>query len=316
MTVVDNLRRRGSADNLAWLNASGSLDFIHADVRVANDLDRALSAARPDVVFHLAEQVAMTTSIEDPRLDFEINALGSFNLLQAVQRHAPSAVVVYASTNKVYGDLERYDYEETPTRWRVPSLPNGFDEQTPLDLRSPYGCSKGSADQYMLDAYRTFGLRTIVFRHSSVFGDRQFSTFDQGWVGWFVKQALKARAGHAEEAFTINGDGKQVRDLLFASDLVRCYFGAVEHADRCVGEAFNIGGGMHNSLSLLELFATLEERLDVRLQYRALPPRASDQRVFVADLRKATAAFGWSPQVDRETGIDRMIRWVEENDRG
>ena len=185
LIIVDNLSRIGSADNLIWLKKQGDFRFIHADIRNANDVTRVISEVKPDVIFHLAGQVAMTTSISDPRMDFEINALGTLNVLEAVRQHVPEAIVIYSSTNKVYGDLEWVKYEEIDTRYITPYYPKGFDENTPLDFRSPYGCSKGAADQYMLDYARMFDLRTVVFRHSSMYGGRQFATYDQGWIGWF-----------------------------------------------------------------------------------------------------------------------------------
>jgi len=239
--------------------------------------------------------------------------LGSLNLLEALRKFAPEAVVIYSSTNKVYGDLDTYEYIETETRYETKGVEYGFDENVPLDFRSPYGCSKGAADQYMLDYARNFGIRTIVFRHSSIFGGRQFSTYDQGWVGWFVGQALLAQVGKHENAFTISGDGKQVRDILFASDLINCYFSAVDAVKKCSGNAFNIGGGMGNSLSLLELFSLLEEELNINLTYEKLPWRSNDQKVFVADIRKATSTFNWQPLIDKKAGLQKMIQWVKES---
>ncbi len=310
VVVADNLSRAGSGRNLEWLQSLGPVDFVHLDVRLANDVSRAVAAARPDCVFHVAGQVAMTTSLADPRRDFEINALGTLNLLEAVRQHCPDAVVLYSSTNKVYGDLHGLRYEETETRYLAVDHPNGFAETLPLEFCSPYGCSKGAADQYMLDYARMFGLRTAVFRHSSICGSRQFSTFDQGWVGWFARQAVATQRGELTEPFTISGDGKQVRDVLFVDDIVRCYFDAAGHIEAIRGQAFNIGGGMANSLSLLELFARLEQRCGVRLNFRRLPWRESDQKVFVADTAKATAGFGWAPRIGLEEGLDAMIEWV------
>ncbi len=268
---------------------------------------------RPDVIFHLAGQVAMTTSIADPRLDFETNVVGGHNLLEAVRKLAPGTVVAYSSTNKVYGELEQYTYDETPTRYVVRDHERGFGEDVPLNFQSPYGCSKGAVDQYMLDYARMFGLRTIVFRHSSVFGGRQFSTCDQGWIGWFVQKALETREGTLDEPFTISGDGKQVRDVLFIDDLIECYFSAAARADEVRGQAFNIGGGPDNSLSLLELFSFLEADLGVRLVYQRLPWRQSDQKVFIADVRKAQRLFGWTPRTAKEQGVRAMVGWVEQN---
>lgn len=311
VTVVDNLSRVGATENLAWLRSAGDYRFVHVDVRCAEDVSRVIAEVRPERIFHLAGQVAMTTSLESPRHDFEVNVGGGLNVLEAVRRHAAEATVIYSSTNKVYGDLESLRFEEQPTRYAAVDYPRGFDESLPLEFCSPYGCSKGSVDQYMLDYARMFGLNTIVFRHSSVFGVRQFSTVDQGWVGWFVKQALRTREQPEAEPFTIAGNGKQVRDVLFVDDLVRCYFAAADGIETARGKPFNIGGGMDNSLSLLELFALLEQELGVKLRFRCLPWRQSDQKVFVADTARAESTFGWRPGIGAPDGIRKMIEWME-----
>jgi len=313
LVVLDNLSRLGGRENLAWLRSRGSFRFSEMDIRNEAGVAQLVSEMQPDAIFHLAGQVAMTTSISDPRLDFEINTVGTHNLLEAVRKHAPEATIIYSSTNKVYGDLEQYSYRETETRYECVEHPNGFDETIPLDFRSPYGCSKGAADQYMLDYARTFKLRTVVFRHSSMYGGRQFSTYDQGWVGWFCQKAVEAANGRAREPFTISGNGKQVRDVLHADDMIRLYFAAVGRADRVAGQVFNIGGGREESLSLLELFRILESNSGSRLVYRCLPPRASDQRVFIADIRKAERLLSWKPAVGYIDGVARMLQWVGDN---
>lgn len=311
LIVFDNLSRVGSFQNLQWLKSQGRFRFIHGDIRNTNDVTKTIRDFQPDAIFHLAGQVAMTTSIADPRLDFEVNALGTFNLLEAVRMYVPQATVVYSSTNKVYGDLERYSYSEKETRYECIEKPDGFDENTPLDFHSPYGCSKGSADQYMLDYARIFDLNTVVFRHSTIYGGRQYATFDQGWIGWFCQKAIEIKKGILKSPFTISGNGKQVRDVLHASDLIRCYYGAIDKIKVAKGNAFNIGGGMTNSLSLLELFAMLEKILDICLTYTKRPWRQSDQKVFVADITKAKTLLCWKPQVDVPSGIANMLNWVE-----
>lgn len=313
LTVFDNLYREGSRENLLWLKSKGDFRYVHGDIRNSNDITRTVQEIKPDAVFHLAGQVAMTTSIANPRMDFEVNVMGSHNLLEAVRLHAPDAAVIYSSTNKVYGDLEQYSYRETETRYECIDKPNGFDETTPLDFHSPYGCSKGAADQYMLDYARIFGLKTVVFRHSSMYGGRQFATYDQGWIGWFCQQAIVTKKGLLKEPFTISGNGKQVRDVLHAEDMVNLYFSAGDKIDSCKGQAFNIGGGIDNSLSLLELFSLLEEFSGVKLEYTKLAPRESDQRVFVADLTKAQKLIGWEPRVSSSEGVRRMLEWVSNN---
>jgi CDP-paratose 2-epimerase len=318
VVALDNLSRHGSAENLAWLREraarpnAGRFTHVHADTRSRTDVDDAFErhAAGLTAVAHVAGQVAMTTSIERPRHDFEVNAGGALNVLEAIRRYAPGVAALFSSTNKVYGDLRQFRHVEAATRWTQPDLPHGLDETAPLEFHSPYGCSKGAADQYFLDYHRIYGLRTVVFRHSSMYGGRQFATYDQGWVGWFAQQVL------AGARFTVSGDGKQVRDLLHADDLVTCYRQAAARIDGCAGRPFNIGGGMAGSLSLLELFAALTRLTGKRADFEKLPWRASDQKVFVADTRAAQVAFGWAPKVEQEDGLRRMIEWVKGQSRG
>jgi CDP-paratose 2-epimerase len=304
----------GSEINLKWLQSKGGFTFFEQDVRFFDQIDKTIADIKPDVIFHLAGQVAMTTSISNPRNDFEINVLGSFNILEAVKKHQPYCTIVYSSTNKVYGDLEWTPYLETEKRYIPIDFPNGFPEDIQLSFHSPYGCSKGAADQYMLDYHRVFGLNTVVFRHSSMYGGRQFSTYDQGWIGWFCQKAIETKNNTLKEGYTISGNGKQVRDLLHAEDMVSLYFAAIDHIDSLKGLAFNIGGGMSNSLSLLELFDVLEAELKVKLSYEKLPWRHSDQKVFVADTHKFSKMTSWTPKVDKLSGIRKMIHWVSEKE--
>jgi len=312
LVIFDNLYRYGSCQNLEWLKSQGEFQFIHADIRYAHDVEKVVRERKPDVIFHLAGQVAMTTSIENPRLDFDVNAVGTFNLLEAVRKYSPESIIIYSSTNKVYGDLEWIKYEETPTRYITPDFPNGFPETISLDFHSPYGCSKGAADQYMLDYARMFGLRNVVFRHSSIYGSRQFATFDQGWIGWFCQKAIETKKGILKEPFTISGNGKQVRDVLHVEDMIRLYFVTIEHIEQSKGKAFNIGGGMKNSLSLLEFFLLLEKKLAIKLGYRRLSARESDQKVFVADIGRAKKIINWEPKVSKYSGLEKMLKWSSE----
>jgi CDP-paratose 2-epimerase len=326
--VVDTLWKAGSRRNLEWLEKEvpgrARLHFHHFDIadgRLVNGLFRKESPF--DAVIHLAGQVAMTTSLEDPTGDFLTNAMGTLNLLEATRIHSPQSVFIFSSTNKVYGELKSIRFEERETRWEAPDYPCGFDESLPLDFSSPYGCSKGSADQYVRDWARVFDLRTIVFRHSSIYGGRQYSSFDQGWIGWFTAQALRqfeaGQRGEDPKPFKIAGDGKQVRDVLHADDLRSLYRKAIENANMAAGEVFNIGGGIENSRSLLELFADLERLLDrsgyFRLRYSRHDWRVSDQRAFVADGSRARLLLGWEPRVSCEDGLPSMIEWVREASR-
>lgn len=314
VSVFDNLSRRGSAENLAWLATRGQVDFIHGDIRNFSDVDRVISRVQPEAILHLAGQVAMSTSVDNPRGDFETNVLGSINVLECVRRCKLSSTIVYASSNKVYGDLPGVELREDALRYSAPEWPEGVDETAPLDFQTPYGCSKGAADQYMLDYARVYGLNTVVFRHSTVYGGRQFATFDQGWVGWFCQQALAAKKDPSREPCTISGDGKQVRDLLFVDDAVACYLAAIKHIQTVRGQPFNIGGGMGNSCSLLELFQMLEGLIGAQLRHRRLPWRHSDQRFFVANINKARRLLCWEPGLNKEQGVKLMLAWAENID--
>lgn len=307
--VFDNLFRHGSSANLEWLRKQGDFKYFPYDIRNSNDVETVIKEVKPDYIFHLAGQVAMTTSIANPRLDFEVNAMGTFNLLDAVRKYSPNTVVLYSSTNKVYGDFSDLTFDETATRYTCREYPNGFPETISLDFHSPYGCSKGAADQYLRDFSRIYGLKTVVFRHSSMYGSNQHATYDQGWVGWFCQKALEIKNGTATEPFTISGNGKQVRDVLHGSDVVNLYF-AAKDVKEAYGQAFNIGGGIENSLSLLELFTLLEGMLEIKMNYRQIDWRESDQLVFVADNSKANKILNWKPTIETHTGISLGLNWV------
>jgi CDP-paratose 2-epimerase len=317
VVIVDALYRQGSQQNKTWLESlstPGRLTLNYFDLAEAHHVDTLFKAHAPfDYICHLGGQVAMTTSLSDPRRDLMTNVVGTFNILEAMRQYSPQALLAYSSTNKVYGDLKHLTYVETASRFTVPAYPQGFNESLPLDFASPYGCSKGSADQYVRDWPRNFGLKTVVFRHSSIYGGRQFSTFDQGWIGWFCQKALEQKQNPKAKPFTISGTGKQVRDVLHAEDLVRLYQAAYQHRDAAAGEIFNIGGGLANSLSLLELFTLLEKQLDLTLplQFERLPRRQSDQDFFVADISKAHRLLNWQPQVSSTVGIARMLNWCQ-----
>ena len=311
VTVFDNMSRLGSDRNREWLGTLGDFTYIHGDTRNKNDMENIIKEGQFDAVFHLAGQVTMTKSIIDPYKDFETNAIGAINVLDAIRKYSPHTAIVFSSTNKVYGDLENYVYEETNTRYICKEFPNGFDESVPLDFRSPYGCSKGCADQYMLDFARIYGIKSVVFRHSSMYGSRQFATYDQGWVGWFVAKAIEKYQTPNCKPFTISGNGKQVRDLLYAEDMINLYFRTLNYIDKVCGQAYNIGGTMAQSLSLLELFDMLEKILDIKMEYTRLPPRQSDQKVFVADISKIKNKIGWEPKVSAYAGITKMLDWVK-----
>lgn len=311
VTLFDNLSRVGATENLMWLRDHGHVDFKHGDIRCRTDIERTIASAEPEAIIHLAGQVTMTRSLQNPRLDFEVNALGSLNLLEAVRCFAPDAQVLFSSTNKVYGDLEQYTYREGDFRYICIEKPQGFDENTPLGFESPYGCSKGCADQYMLDYWRMYGIKTVVFRHSSMYGGRQFATYDQGWIGWFVQKCLEQVCSYnTTESFTVSGNGKQVRDVLHADDMKALYRAAMVNPDRCAGEVYNIGGGPENSLSILELLDVLGQLLEIKAKFTQIDPRSSDQKVFVADIAKAERELKWMPNTSVSNGIEMMADWV------
>lgn len=311
LVIFDNLFRYGSSLNLDWLKQKGDFKFYPFDIRNQNDIETVIKVEQPDIVFHLAGQVAMTTSISNPRLDFEINAMGTFNLLDSIRKYAANAIVLYSSSNKVYGDFKDLTFEENETRYTCKEYPKGFDEKVPLDFHSPYGCSKGTADQYLLDFNRIYGMKNVVFRHSSMYGGNQHATIDQGWIGWFCLKALEIKNNISDKRFTISGSGKQVRDVLHSSDVISLYFSAVENIDKVQGKAFNIGGGLENSLSLLELFRFLEEELDIKMKFKKLPARESDQLLFIADNKKIKELTSWTPKTNTKEGLRSMLKWLE-----
>ncbi|MGE5251695.1 MAG: GDP-mannose 4,6-dehydratase [Bacteroidota bacterium] len=309
VTVYDNLSRAGAPRNLEWLKqsaGSASFNLIEADVREAPAL---MEAARGvDVIVHLAGQVAVTTSVVEPREDFEINALGTFNALEAARLSGRKPIFIYASTNKVYGEMDDVEVVEDATRWHYKDLPLGASESQPLDFHSPYGCSKGTGDQYVRDYARIYDLPSVVFRQSCIYGPRQFGVEDQGWVAWFIIAAVLGRP------ITIYGDGKQVRDVLHVEDLLDAYDAAIAQIDRARGEVYNMGGGAGNVLAVWAEFGPMLEKLLGRpIPVRRGDWRPGDQRVFYADTRKAERELGWKPRIDLEEGIKRLYHWVEEN---
>jgi CDP-paratose 2-epimerase len=305
--VVDNLSRAGSVANARWLADEHGIGVTRIDLRQADAIAACVAEVRPDVVLHCAAQVAVTTSVTDPRRDFEDNALGTFNLLEAVRLGAPSAALLYTSTNKVYGGMEDVAIELHDGRYRYVDLPGGCDEQRPLDFHSPYGCSKGAADQYVRDYGRIYGLKTVVFRQSCIYGYRQFGVEDQGWVAWF---SIRAALG---KPVTIFGDGRQVRDVLFIDDLVDAFVAAIDRIDQTAGRIYNIGGGATNQMSLRELVAHLDRLSGRPLQVEYAGWRPGDQRIFVCDIAKARRELDWSPRVSCAEGVERLYRWIDSN---
>ena len=309
VTIYDDLSRKGTPRNIAWLRevyGEDSFDLIQADIRDFNTLVDAVRGV--DLIIHLAAQVAVTTSVDDPRNDFEINALGTFNLLEAARGSDRNPVVIYASTNKVYGDLEDVRVAEGEESYYFPDHPEGISETQLLDFHSPYGCSKGTGDQYVRDYHRIYGLPTVVFRQSCIYGPHQFGIEDQGWVAWFVIAAVTGKP------ITIYGDGKQVRDLLHVDDLLAAYDMAYENIDKTVGQIYNIGGGVENTLSIWKEFGPmLEKELGREIPVAREGWRPGDQRVFISDIGKAYRDFGWKPKIGVNKGVRTLIDWVRAN---
>ncbi len=318
VTVLDTLHRRGTERNLQWLQdsapaAGGKLFFVRGDVRDANLVRRVIGATDVDLVFHFAAQTAVTTSVADPRVDFEINLLGTLNVLEALRtsRAFEPPPLFFTSTNKVYGALGHRAVVETETRFRFADPEpdgRGIDESEPIDFHSPYGCSKGAADQYVRDYCRIYGLRTVVFRMSCIYGPRQFGTEDQGWLAHFL---IAVATG---TPLTIFGNGKQVRDLLYIDDLTRAFRLAAERIDVTAGNVYNIGGGPTNSVSI---WRELGPRLDAVCG--AVPRviwddfRPGDQPIYVSDTGTARRDFGWSPVVKMDDGLARLWGWVSDH---
>ena len=309
VTIFDNLSRGGAARNIVWLKDQfGEKGFrlIVGDLRSAGLL--AESAKDADVIVHLAGQVTVTNSVTNPREDFESNALGTFNALEAARLSGRNPIFLYASTNKVYGGMEDVKVIEEPTRWLYQDLEHGCPETQPLDFHSPYGVSKGSGDQYTRDYSRIYGLRSVVFRQSCIYGPRQFGIEDQGWLAWMMIAAVTG------QPITIYGDGKQVRDVLHVHDLLNAYDAAIEKIDVAKGQVYNIGGGMHNILAVWAEFGPILERLlGKKIDVARADWRPGDQRAFYADVRKAQHELGWSPTIDLEEGLELLFEWVKTN---
>lgn len=312
VTIFDNLSRPGGKANLKWLQGQGRFKFVRGDLRKRTQVDAVVGRAKDlNAVLHFGGQVAVTTSIRDPREDFEINALGTFNVLEALrQRNAgrkAKTALLYASTNKVYGGMERIKVVLKKGRYQYRDFPQGIPEDYGLDFHSPYGCSKGAADQYVHDYGRIYGFPTVVFRQSCIYGYRQFGVEDQGWVAWFT---IAAELG---KTITLYGNGRQVRDVLFIDDLVDAYQLALRRIKQVAGGVYNIGGGSRNQLALLELLALLEKLGGKKVARHLGPWRPGDQPVFVCDIAKARRELGWQPKVGVVAGVKKLQIWVREN---
>ena len=310
VVLFDNMSRAGIQHNLDWLEAKfgKKFQFVHGDVR---DFDAVRAVVHNiDVIFHLAAQVAVTTSVKNPREDFSVNAQGTLNVLEAARLQQPMPVVLYTSTNKVYGGLEHLHVVERASRYEFENLPEGVSEACPIDFHSPYGCSKGAADQYVRDYRRIYGLPSIVFRMSCIYGPHQFGNEDQGWVAHFCITGIQGGQ------LTIYGDGKQVRDLLYVEELVELMLRAYKNINRVAGQVFNVGGGPHNTVSIWTEFKDVLRPLIARLPSMHFDRfRPGDQKIYVSDIRKAQTLLGWTPSVTIEEGLTMLIDGWKMNQR-
>lgn len=309
VVIFDNFSRFGSRNNAAFVKSKypKQLAISEGDIRFDIPL-LSKTVKNADVIFHLAGQVAVTTSILRPREDFEINAVGTMNVLETVRNSDCDPVLLYSSTNKVYGELSHVPIVEKKTRYVYKNLPYGVPENTTLDFYTPYGCSKGTGDQYFRDYHRIYGLNTIVFRQSCIYGPFQYGIEDQGWIAWFLISALKNRD------ITIFGDGKQVRDILYIDDLVNAYDMVIKNIKKTSGNIYNIGGGPENTLSIwLELQKYLEKVHGKKVPVKFAKARSADQRVYISDIRAAGKDFNWKPKISVEEGISRVYKWLSEN---
>jgi CDP-paratose 2-epimerase len=303
--VLDNCSRPGTERNRAHLESLGekSLDLVDGDVRDAELVARL--AAEADAIFHLAAQVAVTDSVRDPRNDFEVNALGTLNVLEGARLSGRQPLVVYTSTNKVYGGLDDLEVVSNDPRYELPTLPNGVPETRAVDFHSPYGCSKGAADLYAIDYARIYGIPTVVFRQSCIYGPWQYGNEDQGWMAHFLIRALHG------EPITLYGDGRQVRDVLYVDDLLELYDNAIDRRAEIGGRVYNVGGGPTRTTSLLEFLDHLRktEGLEVEVDFGDWRP--GDQRVYVSDLGRVREELGWTPSTDITDGTRRLRDWLE-----
>ncbi len=306
VTVFDNFSRRGTVENIKWLKKKFSKVRV-VKGNIVTDFNKLKREMRKNEnVFHLAAQVAVTTSVKNPRMDFETNALGTFNVLEAA-RLTSNEFFLFSSTNKVYGGMEEVKIAKKGKKYVYKDYPKGIPETNTLDFHSPYGCSKGSADQYVRDYARIYGLNSVVLRQSCIYGPRQFGIEDQGWVAWFTI------AGLLNKKITIYGDGMQVRDVLHVNDLVNAYLLARRKKKKSSGKIFNVGGGSENTMSLLELIDFLEKFLNKKIKYKFSDWRPGDQKVYVSDISKIKKELGWEPKINPKKGVEMLSEWVIKN---
>lgn len=304
--LLDNLSRKGNIENHILLKDRIKFVFWNKDIRNYFDIENIFKKNNFDVILHLASQVAVTSSVQNPREDFEINALGTFNILECVRNYCPKCILIYSSTNKVYGEFKS-DLVENENTYQYSGEVTGINENQNLDFHSPYGCSKGTADQYVRDYSRIYKLKTVVLRQSCIYGPNQFGIEDQGWVSWFSIASI------FDKKFKIYGDGKQVRDVLHVFDLIELYEMVILNINICSGKVYNIGGGNENRLSLLQLVEIIESELNKKILYDFGKWRPGDQKIYVSDITKIKNEINWYPKISPKEGVRLMIRWILEN---
>lgn len=308
VSIFDNGTRRGCEYNLEDLKIHGSFEFVQQDIRDSAAVQKYVSQhSNADLILHLAAQVAVTSSVSDPRTDFEINALGTFNVLEAMRLQRSQALLIYSSTNKVYGELPHIPVIEGAQTYQYAPGFHGVSENEVLDFHSPYGCSKGAADQYVRDYARIYNLKTTVFRQSCIYGPHQYGMEDQGWLAWFTIASLTGRP------ITLFGDGKQVRDILYVDDLAEAFWSAYTQSEKIRGEIFNIGGGSSHKTSILEFFDLLSKKLGRPIPFAKAPWRPGDQKIFISNREKASRLLNWQPKTSVDEGVQRLVGWAREN---
>jgi CDP-paratose 2-epimerase len=304
--IFDNLSREGTKKNLDYLKKNIKLNFFLGDICEFEKISYIIKKYKPDYVLHLAGQVAVTRSIDNPIIDFNVNIKGTINILEAIRVFSKKTKLIYSSTNKVYGELTNQSILKNKKRYYFKNLKNGVNESQSLDFHSPYGCSKGSADQYVFDYSRIYNLNTFCFRQSCIYGRNQYGLEDQGWISWIISRAL------LDKKIKIFGDGKQVRDILFIDDLVKLYYLCFT-SNNFKYRVFNVGGGFKNSISLIELLDILEKKLNRKLNKEFLPWRPGDQKVYISDIRLTTNVFKWKILNDKNMGISKIFEWIVKN---
>jgi len=305
--IFDNLSRKGTYFNVKWLKRKTNIKFIKGDIRKFKELSKRLSNINPDVILHCAGQVAVTTSFLNPREDFEINALGNLNVLESVRTNKLNSTIIYTSTNKVYGNLISNKTKIEKKRYIYKNNIKGIDEETITSFHSPYGCSKGSADQYVRDYSRMYGINTYVLRQSCIYGPNQFGIEDQGWLAWFTIASILGKK------ITVFGNGKQVRDLLYIDDLNRLFEILVKNKKTDIDRVYNVGGGHKFSLSILELLEILEKIIGEKIEVKFSKWRPGDQKVYISNNSKLKKTFGWQPYIEPKVGIKKLSSWVYNN---